>query len=371
MSEDFTGFGQGQAPSNGFDLSFKSLGIGEGQVYADPLGMGDAKIPVDLREQARLIQAKAFNTQTGGAGTAGYAMIPVYVDPNIIDRTRKETPLVELIPKAANQGTTADFNVITAKGAADFKAEDAALVEQDDTYDRVSVPIKYAYSVGRVTGPSIAATPSYNLQMYNPSGSGLGGTPFASGAAPNAKQLEVLVKTRALMEEVEQVIVNGDAGTTPTEFSGIVTTQSTTNKVDLNTTAIDLDDIRTAIQYAYDDGGRPNIAVADSATYTDIQALIEDRMRTAPTTNIWGIDYITLQTMVGNIPIIPSRFLSTASGSKSIYFLDLSVWEQRVLMDTTYEELAKTSDAEKFMLKTYRSLICRAPTFNSFVGEIA
>jgi hypothetical protein len=75
--------------------------------------------------------------------------------------------------------------------------------------------------------------------------------------------------------------------------------------------------------------------------------------------------------MVGEIPVLPSMFMSNVSGSKALYFLDMSVWEMRVLQDMVYERLAKTNDSDKFMLKIYECLICRAPAFNSWIGEIA
>ena len=97
-------------------------------------------------------------------------MIPIYVDPRIVDTTRKETPLVELIPRVANQGMYADYNKITAKGGGFTAAEDAALSETNTTYDRASTVIKFLYAVGRVTGPTQAAMPSYMLEGFQPQG---------------------------------------------------------------------------------------------------------------------------------------------------------------------------------------------------------
>ncbi len=127
-------------------------------------------------------------------------MIPIYVDPRLVDTTRKETPLVELIPRVTNQGMYAEYNKITAKGSAYTAAEDAALPDVSDTYDRASTAIKFLYSVGRITGPTQAAMPSYMLEGFQPQGGGLGNSTFGNVAAPNAKQLEVLMKARELRE---------------------------------------------------------------------------------------------------------------------------------------------------------------------------
>ena len=112
--------------------------------------------------------------------------------------------------------------------------------------------------------------------------------------------------------------------------------------------------------------------MADTGTYTDLLGLLNQRIGYMQSKEnvFWGFSAITIHTMVGSIPIIWSQYLSNTSGSKSLYFLDLSVWEVRVLQDMTYEELAKTNDSEKFMLKMYETLICRATQFNAFIGEI-
>ena len=362
-----------------YNVDFKSLY--EASFGALPPGTryagyeADIKNNVDYRTkllEKLQIGMKAFTTTSGGAGTAGYAMTPVYIDPEIIDLTRKYTPLCEIIPRVTNMGMTADYNVITAKGGAFTAAEDAALAETDTTYARKSTGIKFMYSVGRVTGPAQASNPSYMLAGFQPSG----GTPigsFSEQVGANALQREVLVKARELKELEENLIINGDATTYPTQFNGIVAIQGTTNKVDKSLTALTLEDLNTAVRYAFDDGGRPNLAVCSSAVYTDILNLLQAKIGYMnPQAQVfWGFSTIVYNSMVGPIPIIPSMYLSNSTGAKSIYFLDLSVWEMRVLQDMTYQALAKTNDSDKFMLKQYECLVCRAPTFNSFVSGIA
>ena len=195
--------------------------------------------------------------------------------------------------------------------------------------------------------------------------------------------MEVLVKTRELREKEEDVIINGNAttsgsthgvtGANGTEFDGIVTLQSSNNIVDKSGAALSLDDIQTAIQYAFTDGGRPNLGVCDAATYTDLLKLLTAKIGyMQPTKEVfWGFSTIVLNTMVGEIPVIPSMFMTTTGGAKTILFLDLSVWEMRVLQDVTYETMAKTNDSEKFMLKVYEALICKNVAFNCGVDNIA
>lgn len=318
------------------------------------------------------INLKALNTQTGGAGTAGYALVPVYVDPKIIDQTRKYTPLCEIVPRVSNLGLTADYNVVTAKGGAFTAAEDSTLSETNNTLDRKSTAIKYLYAVGRVTGQAMAALPAYVLAGYQSAQGQSMASPFSDGNAQNAKQLEVLLQARALKELEENLIVNGDSGTTATEFDGFIKLIGTTNTVDKNTSALTLADINTSIQYAFDDGGRPEIGVCSSAVYTDILDLLNAKIGYLQSTQqvLWGFQSIVVHTMVGAVTIIPSMFMSNVSGSKAIYFLDLSVVNMRVLQDMVYETLAKTNDSEKFMLKIYEALIIKNVNFCSSITEI-
>jgi hypothetical protein len=79
---------------------------------------------------------------------------------------------------------------------------------------------------------------------------------------------------------------------------------------------------------------------------------------------------VVLETMLGPIPVVPSQYISTTTGSKAIYFLDQEHIEMRVLQDMTYEDLAKTNDSQKFMLKMYEAMIMRNTSFNAFVGRI-
>ena len=341
--------------------------------YSDPWSN------IDIRPKLAELMSigmKALTSTIGGAGTAGYALVPIYVAPRIVDVTRKFTPLVELIPRVTNQGLTADYNQVTAKGGGYTAAEDAATPEKTDTYVRASTSIKFLYAVGRVTGQMQAAMPSYILEGFQPTGAGLGGgEPFSPSGVPNAKQLEVIMKAREMRELEEDLIVNGDATTYPTQFDGIVQLQSTENVVDLEGGALTWDDIETVVRYAFDDGGRPKLAVGSSAAVQAVRGIIIDTFHYRPGdmggTLPFGVPAaIVLSTMVGDIPLMPSMFLSNSDGERQIYFLDTDYIEMRVLQDMTYEDLAHVNDSHKFMLKIYECLIFRNKKFNSFIDNI-
>ncbi len=342
------------------------------------------ELAVDLRKDLKALvavgmqrmQAKALTSTAGGAGTAGFALVPIFVDPRIVDRTRKFTPWVELIGRVTNQGLFADFNIISAKDPAITAAEGGPLDDQTDTEDRVSKAIKFLYATGLVTGPMMAGMPSFIIEGLVPQGDGIRNTTFGSPTAPNAKQYEVLKRSRALREKEESLIWNGNVSTDATQYDGIVAQQSTTNQNDKSATAFGFDDIEDTVVLAFDDSGRPNMAGADSSTTKDIRKTMIDQFRYRPgdLPGVAGFGVpapIVLETMVGPTPLVPSQQLTTTSGAKQLWFLDMEFIEMRVLQDMTFQDMAITNDSNKFMLKIYETLLLRAPQFNAFVDNIS
>lgn len=383
MMADGTAYSQGmsrQAMSSPMSAMTKSFMDESGMAQYNPTGLR-ADMYAD-----HSAQMKALTTTDGSGGATTQALIPVFIDPRIVDISRKETPLTELIPRVSNQGIVAAYVRVTAKGGATTAIEDAALTETDATRVQANKVIKYLYAVGRVTGPAQQAIPAYTLGGFNPTGSGLGGSPFADASAPNAMQQEVLLAARSLKQKEEDLIINGNSttsgstegvtGPNGSEFDGIVTQQSTTNQNDLSGAALTWDDVETTITLARVDGGRPNFAVASPSALQALRKIMIDTFRMSPADNAtelaFGITaHVTLHTTMGRIPVIDSRFLSDTAAQRSIYFLDMDWIEMRVLLDMTFEELAKTNDSRKFMLKIYETLIMRAPEFNAFIDNIA
>ena len=278
---------------------------------------------------------------TGGAGTAGSALIPVWVDPNIVDRTAFETPLRSMFRRIAVRGKTYDFNVITAKGSAHWRPELGSLPEDVDTYDRVSVNIKFGYSVGQVTGVARAAMRGY----------------------ADADALDLSVKTAALFELEEDTIVNGDASTYSTEYNGLINT-ITTNTTDASGT-IGLADMRTELATTFQAKGKTDLIVTDIFTHNWVKGLLTDfqRQPAAPAQNLpFGIPGAF---EFDGVPVIASQFMPTTTTSRRMLFLDTRYIFMAVLMDITFEELPTPTDSSKYMLKVYEALV------NQFEGAMS
>ena len=362
-------------------------------IYKDPAGFSG--VTTDLRpglKSMHYANLKALSTTTGGGGTAGYALVPVFVDPNIVDQERRETPMREIIPRVTNLGTLADWNERTDKGDATSKLEDAALSDNTDTYDRYSKAIKYYYSVGRTTGPVQAAMPPASFENYT------------TTQTPNAKSLEVAARTADLAVREEIDLISGNPGGTYTSMAtntdtgydansvlasamyGIKSQVSDENQDDQAGAAITLDDVNDNINLCWEDGGRPSVLLSDGRTVTDIKALMVQQLRIAPSTSVaWGFQTVAFEGPRGTLPMIQSQVVRTTAGngsgtlygSKSIMSLDMAQIQNRLLQDYTYEPLAKTNDSDKFLVKFYGAVIVKgvnttdATSFHGSIIDIA
>lgn len=353
------------------------FGMSEGTVISDSLGfksLGSVDLRNDLNEKYNsMIEQKAQSvggqSQLSGAA-AGRTLVPVYLDPRVVDTSRRQTPLVEMFPRVKVNSNVYTW-VQRTKDSAEFGPEDDSAGEQSSSDSRQSVSVKYLRYYGRVTGVVQTAQPGFVLENFVPNGA-QGGFQ-SSQSANNAKTMEILTGTRAIKEAEENAIINGDDDDDANEFNGIIDQMSTTNTVDKDSSALTLADINTAINNAYDDGGTPSLAVCSTAVYSDLLNLLNDKIGFMQSSKqvYWGHTYITLHTLAGEITVVPSRFMTNTSNSKAMYFLDMSVVFMAVLQDLTYEELAKVNDSEKFMLKEYLALVIKNTEFCSSITNIA
>ena len=293
---------------------------------------------VDIRKdiQANLMKASqgSITTQTGGAGTAGTALIPVYVDSAIVDRTNRLTPMVDLLPRRAVRGLTYDYNALTSKNGAAWGLEGEAIADQVDTYDRQSVSMKYGYAKGRISGPAVAGMRGY----------------------VDPESLDLRVKVKSLKELEEDAIINGDSSTNIEEFNGLI--QSiTTNTTNKSNAYVTLTDIRAELATSFNANGMITLSVTDASTHNYIKGLLQDfqRQPAPPAENLpFGIPGAF---SFDGVDFIKDRFMPTTSGSRRILFLDMRYLFMAVLQDVTYEEKYSDNDDYPYLLKLYEAMV--------------
>lgn len=283
---------------------------------------------------------KAVNTGAS-SGAAGYTLTPIVYDPEVIDITRKATPLQTIFPKRTNLGKTANYYRYTTRGAATWQTEDTSLTEADDTREAASTDIKMLRITGRVTGFAQAA----GAHFYN------------------ALNEEVMQKSVSMSMEIENALVNGDTATTAAEPNGLIKLLTANNTA--VSAAITVADVNDLLDDCYVDLGQINMLITDPYTLTAIRKQMQDFVRyESPVKVAWGMDAVAFNSNNGVVPIISSQYMPSASGSRRIIAVDTRTIEQRVLVDVSYEDLAKTSDSRKFFLKTYRANIAKFPEGN-------
>ena len=342
---NYTSGGDSVSAAVAFEESFRGVVKNE-EVYFDPWNKIDKTPQIAQKALADINKALQVSSPVFAAGNQP-VLIPVFVDPDIKLVQQRLTPVRELTPRRAVQGKSYDFNQITAIADAQTLAEGAALTEQNDTFVRQTVPVKFLYSVGKVTGQMQAAARGYI----------------------DAMDFDMTNKALAMARLEENLILNGDASTTPTEFDGLIQ-GITTNTTDKSGAPATLDDIRESQRLAWDASGeQPPVAITDAVTFNSIKAQLFSTYRQTESAenlpfgiqnsfNFEGTDFIR------------SQFMPTGGSAKRILFVNPRAYHMAVLQDATFENLAKTGDFEKYMIKTYEVLGITAETWMSQIFGI-
>lgn len=325
-----------------FDQIFGAAGISHDQVYFDPMealrsGHKDAAIDMrkeigqKLMEKGFLTKAPTISSTTGGTYT-GFGLLPPFVDPSIVDRTVRETPLVRLLPRRAVRGRSYVYNILTAKGGADFVSEDAALAEQTDTYALTNVGMSVLATVGRVTDLAMASETIINLMSE-----------------------EIRVKTASLNEALENEIINGNTTTDALGFNGLLAS-ITTNVPDSVGAAITLDNLRTDMNTAFEANALIDLVVTDGATFNTLKGLLMDFQRNVEQPSVLMEFGLPDAYMFDGALFVKDRYMPTVAANRQICYLDTRYIYLPVLRDYTFEELAKTNLSRKFVISWFGSL---------------
>src|SRR3990167_7525479 len=318
-----------------FEQGFGKMGIMNDEIYYDPIHGIDKRIEMGKAYVQTLItKAPSISSTTGGTVTV-YGLMPSFIDPQIVDRTVRETPLVRMTPRKAVRGRSYVYNALTAKNGAAFLGDEAPLAEDVDTRTATSTTMKYLYAVGRITGPALA--------------SGLGHI--------NLLAEDLRVKTASMNEALENEIINGAVATNANGFDGL-RAAITTNAPSSAGAAITLDNLRTDFNTSFEANGLIDLVVTDGSTFNVIKGLLMDFQRNVEQPSGLMNFGIPAAFMFNGALFIKDRYMPTAAGSHEILYLDTRYFFLAVLQDMTFEELAKANnDSNKYYLKWYGALI--------------
>ena len=317
-----------------FEKGFGKMGIAPEETYYDPMRGVDKRTSMAKKlGYTTLTKGPSIGATSGGTSTM-YSLMPPFLDPSIVDQTVRQTPLVKLLPRKAIRGRSYIYNLISAKGGAKWLPDDSPLSDQVDTRDDANVAMKYLYAIGRVTGPALASGEGYI----------------------NLLAEDIRVKTASMNEALENEIINGNTSTDANGFNGFIQTIST-NTTNNSSTYVTLAQMRADLATAFNANGMTNLIVTDMGTANYIKGLLMDYQRFVeyPREDMsFGIPGMFL---FDGVPVVADRYSPTTSNSRRIFYLDTRYVFLAVLQDYTFEELAKTNDSSKYMIKFYGSLV--------------
>lgn len=307
--------------------------------WTNPVFTGTHEAKAEVKA-ALSTSSPLFATGTTYSATSGSipVLLPTWVDQQLYDTTRRDTPYASgVIPRVTNNGLFADYIIRSAVPTSVWKQEGGALASVTSTYTRAAKQIKFAYAVGEVSGPMLVASKIWQ----------------------DALRYETEGQYRSLKYLEEDTIINGDTtnATYTYAFDGLAKS-ITTNVLNKAGAELVLSEIDTALQVIREARGHPNVIVTDWRTFYRVKQLMRDFIRfpDPKETLNWGFEAILYE----NIPIIPNLFMTQTATQRELHVLDTQTQnniQMRVLQDATFEELAKTADSYKFMIKLYETMV--------------
>ena len=281
--------------------------------------------------------------------TVGQYFIPLHLDPDVVRRTQEETPFLALLRRRTMIGLTANIQVVDTLPVSAYEAEAAVLTEEVGAYNRLPYTAKYLYSIGKVTGQAIAATRTYNPAMTQ-------------------DMIDHALSFR--IKEEDSVLVGEDTDTSSSfytynqyGFDGahkiLAGYDTGSNQNDLaDASIISLTDVRAGIKEVKKDFGRPSLVVVDIETYEALKnAITQYTGFVNQSINIaWGLQTYSID----GVPVLWTHTLPSADAVRSALICDMRMLEMHMLLDITQEPLAKTDDADKYMIKDYGVFVDRS-----------
>lgn len=361
------GFGLYKGLGSPMELLGEAVGLAafkEGTILNEGLTKSDGMLPAlgkdyrpwffrGIRKRIRYLGLKRKGVLDSTA-----SIIHTTSDQEIIDTTRLETPLMELVPMETARGAVASYDILSTRGKSSFYTEAASKTASNfagisDTYANATKALSIQATSGGWSdfGLAVAAT-QYPTRDY--------------------RALEIRAKTWSMNEGWENELLNGstalesayNSGSTGfigirgeiISSSGSYSGLTNSNLAGADVTDADIDSMiaeGTSLNVKY------NLFVTDLFTWQKIKQLMIQVLRyNNPETEIaWGLKALAWATPYGVAPIVASKFMPTTSGSREIIFLDTKFLAQRVLLDSTMEMLAKTALQQTFAIKKFGVLI--------------
>ena len=250
-----------------------------------------------------------------------------------------EIKLFKTIPKVPASNTVEEFNRLLSYGSGGtrrfnlgFMTEGDLPEEEDSTYERVTMLIKFLGVTGRVT------------HVAN----------VIKASTGNVIALETMNKTMELLKNCENALFFGDSSLIPEQFDGLqklITDGAPDNVVDLRGAALSEDKLNDMLLQIRDNFGMATDAYFSTGVFADLSKQVYDRQRFAyaPAPGVLGATITAFQGQHGRINLHDHVFIQEGPDTAGIA-AGLGKTDRRPLAPTVSGEAAAPNAASLFVV---------------------
>jgi len=286
--------------------------------------------------------------------------LPTSVLPELYHNVYTQTPVYAITPRIAWKDKDVKLDRLIALGAAKWKSEGAAPDEGEDTFEPGSWTQKFAMTKGKTTGP---------MQVFG-------------SRVRNVVQTDQELKTIQMARLLETTIVNGDPSLNAGDgsvgdalaFQGLRKTVPAGHKIDPagDDTVISRANIRAAKRKIWAKGGVANVAITDATTFDSFKATLEADYGvtvTNPNPNLQAFGFESY--VFDGLTFVKTDAMPDVDGGRECLVADSRAFGLFTGLDVTMEPLAKTADADEYMMKYYGTLAFPADKWLASVVDLA
>lgn len=356
--------------ANLLDVVEKEAGMpGDQVVYWDPMGFSNSRRqPIDLKsrlfekfqpayEKFNALQRRgqsvkrAVEEVSKEMGTGDFSM-PIFFTPDVRITDVQDTPIADMITRAAVQENQIKVDHISAIGNADSFDEPSGggenWPENDDT----------------------TANYTYNVDSYGRRNNVTDFVQLSANTLRSTRALTEEAQVTAIRQYEEAQLIEGQgsvdadlSGADPQGRKGLTdyaNDESNTN--DASGATITLSDVRNHIESLRRRGvNRDNIVhVTDHKTFKDLQNALDDFTRYESPGDELSFGFQALS--VDGTPILESHGSPYTDGERLFTSFDASVHYMAMLQDVTMHPLARDSPQEEFATDAYGVLVSEDKT---------
>lgn len=272
------------------------------QDYRDYAGHGNIQSPGEVADLHKALSAGQDVNNPGTAAGVGFPLRTESLEATLKNLTYEmdEIKMFKSITKVPASNTVEEFNRLLAYGEGGastfnqgFFKEGGLPEEQDTTYERVTVLIKYLGVVGRVT--HVANT--------------------IRAAHGNVIALETMNKTMELLRNLENALFFGDSSLIPEQWDGIyklVSDGAPDNVIDLRGAPLSEEALNDMLLTIRDNFGQATDAYFGTGPFADLAKQVYDRQRFAyaPAPGTLGATVTAFQGQHGKINLHDHVFIT-------------------------------------------------------------